>query len=254
VAKPGPDALKLLKMPRKGYLLMGVEPSFDFWDGALSMSALQSADNVVALSAFRSPELEACADILLPMAIFAETSGTYVNGEGVWQATRGAVRPQGEARPGWKILRVLGNLLDVPDFDYTEPTQISQELAELCAAAELNNAITAPDVLERHPAAAGLQRVGDTPLYAVDPLVRRAKALQQTRDAGSGTIRLHPKEAKRLGLSAEETALVKQNGYQANLVLGIDEAVPEGCAWISTGLAETAALGQPFGEVTVEKA
>jgi NADH-quinone oxidoreductase subunit G len=253
-AKPGMDALKLLKLPRKGYLLMGVEPGFDFWDGALSISALQSADIVVALSAYRSPELEACADVLLPMAIFAETSGTYVNGEGSLQTVRGAVRPQGESRPGWKILRVLGNLLDLPGFDYTEPGEVADELAALCETDMLNNGVDASATLDRQLTADGLQRIGDTPLYAVDPLVRRATALQLTRDAGSPTIRLHPSEAKRLGLAVEELALVKQNGYQASLVLNIDESVPEGCAWISTGLAETAALGQPFGEVTVEKA
>jgi NADH-quinone oxidoreductase subunit G len=241
-------------LPRKGYLLMGVEPGFDFWDGALSISALQNADIVVALSAYRSPELEACADVLLPMAIFAETSGTYVNGEGSLQTVRGAVRPQGESRPGWKILRVLGNLLDLPGFDYTEPGEVADELAALCETDMLNNGVDASATLDRQLTADGLQRIGDTPLYAVDPLVRRATALQLTRDAGSPTIRLHPSEAKRLGLAVEELALVKQNGYQASLVLNIDESVPEGCAWISTGLAETAALGQPFGEVTVEKA
>ncbi|MEW8256832.1 MAG: NADH-quinone oxidoreductase subunit NuoG, partial [Candidatus Thiodiazotropha taylori] len=110
--RAGLDTLQMLKMPRKGYLLLGVEPGRDFWNGSLSMSALQSADLVVAISAFRSPELEECADILLPMAIFTETSGTYVNAEGRWQQSRGVVRPQGESRPGWKILRVLGNLTD----------------------------------------------------------------------------------------------------------------------------------------------
>ncbi|MCG7907644.1 MAG: NADH-quinone oxidoreductase subunit NuoG, partial [Candidatus Thiodiazotropha taylori] len=90
--RAGLDTLQMLKMPRKGYLLLGVEPGRDFWNGSLSMSALQSADLVVAISAFRSPELEECADILLPMAIFTETSGTYVNAEGRWQQSRGVVR------------------------------------------------------------------------------------------------------------------------------------------------------------------
>ncbi|MCU7914557.1 MAG: NADH-quinone oxidoreductase subunit NuoG [Candidatus Thiodiazotropha sp. (ex Gloverina cf. vestifex)] len=250
----GLDVLKLLKVPRKGYLLMGVEPGLDFWSGALSVSALQSADVVVALTAYRGPELEACADILLPMALFAETSGTFVNAQGDWQQSRGAVRPQGESRPGWKILRVLGNLLDLKGFDYTDSTQVSDELSAVCSNDVLDNRFSLSTPVERQLKTDGLQRGGDTPLHAIDPLVRRASALQQTQDAGSAVIRLHPAEAQRLGLASEELALVKQNGYQVNLPLELDESIPEGCAWISTGLVATATLGQPFGEVTVEKA
>jgi NADH-quinone oxidoreductase subunit G len=250
----GLDAFQMLKMPRKGYLLMGVEPGLDFWDGALSTSALQSAEIVVAISAYRSPQLEACADILLPMGLFAETAGTYVNAEGVWQTSRGAVPPLGEARPAWKVLRVLGNLLDLQGFDYTDAAQITEELQGICNAELPPNKFNLTGSPSRQLTAEGLMRGGDTPLYAIDPLVRRADALQQTRDAGSPVIRLHPEEAKRLGLATAEQALVKQNGYQANLPLQLDDSLPEGCAWISTGLAETAVLGQPFGEVTLEKA
>jgi NADH-quinone oxidoreductase subunit G len=252
--QPGLDASKMLKMPRKGYLLMGVEPGVDFWDGALSVSALQSADIVVALSAYRNPLLEACADILLPMGLFAETSGTYVNAEGSWQSSRGVVKPQGEARPAWKILRVMGNLLDIDDFDYVDSEQVRDELKALCDGELSANSLALAGVPARQLPAGDLIRGGDTPLNAADALVRRAEALQQTRDAGSVAIRVHSVDAERLGLSGSEQALVRQNGYQAKLPLEIDDSLPEGCVWISAGLAETAALGQPFGEVTVEKA
>lgn len=250
----GLDTLRMLKLPRRGYLLMGVEPGRDFWNGALSMSALQSADMVVAISAFRSPELDACADILLPMATFAETSGTYVNAEGRWQQNRGVVRPQGESRPGWKILRVLGNLMDQPGFDYTDSQQIHDEVRAICEETQLENHQQEPKNLEQLLSASTLLRGGDTPLYACDPLVRRATALQQTQDAGSDAIRLHPDEAIRLGLEGADTAMVKQNGNQVDLPLQLDERIPMGCVWISTGLARSSTLGQPFGEVTVEKA
>jgi NADH-quinone oxidoreductase subunit G len=248
------DALTMLRLPRRGYLLLGAEPGVDFYNGALSQTALQSADIVVALSAYRSPELEACCDILLPMAIFSETSGTYVNAEGVWQHNRGAVRPQGEARPGWKILRVLGNLMNQEGFDYTDPSEISDEIKALCDDVTLGNMIARGMELEPTLSADGLQRGGDTPLYATDPLVRRATALQQTKDAGEAVIRLHPREAERQGLNVAQSALIKQNGYQARLPVVLDPSIPEGCIWVSTGLSKTAMLGQPFGEVTVEKA
>jgi len=252
--RKGLDALAMLKLPRKAYLLMGVEPGMDFWDAALSVSALQSADTVVALSAYRSPELEACADILLPMALYSETSGSYINAEGLWQSQRGAVTPPGEARPAWKILRVLGNLLDQPGFDYTDSRQVHDELRALWDGSMLDNRLEAPAGLAAQLPKGALLRAGDVPLYAVDPLVRRAAALQKARDAGSGAIRLNPAEASRLGLEAAPTAVVRQNGYQAELPLQLDEAIPEGCVWISSGLKNTAGLGQPFGEVTVEKA
>ncbi len=251
---PGLDALKMQKMPRKGYLLMGVEPGVDFWDGALSVSALQSADVVVALSAYRSPLLEACADILLPMGLFAETSGTYVNAEGSWQSSRGVVKPQGEARPAWKILRVLGNLLDMEGFDYVDSQQVLDELKGLCTDTLPVNRLSLAGDTARQLSGGELIRGGDTPLNAADALVRRAHALQQTRDAGDAAIRLHPADVERLGLAGSERVLVNQNGYQAKLPLELDDKLPLGCVWISTGLAETAALGQPFGEVTVEKA
>jgi NADH-quinone oxidoreductase subunit G len=164
------------------------------------------------------------------------------------------VPPPGEARPGWKILRVLGNLLDLQGFDYTDAGEILAELRALCPSELPANRCSLPAGASRQLAAGGLQRGGDTPLYAADPLVRRAQALQRTRDAGTSAIWLHPAEAQRLGLTANTQALVKQNGYQASLPLQLDDGLPEGCAWISTGLAETAVLGQPFGEVTLEKA
>jgi NADH-quinone oxidoreductase subunit G len=253
-AERGLDALSLLKLPRKGYLLMGIEPGLDFWDGALSVNALQSADVVVALSAYRTPQLDTCADVLLPMGLFAETAGTYVNAEGVWQSSSGAVKPQGEARPAWKILRVLGNLLDVAGFEYIDVEQILQELRSLCGGEMPPNRLTLSSGATRQLTHQGLLRGGDTPLYASDLLVRHAEALQQTQDAGAPIIRLHPAQAGQLGLTDNEQALVKQNGYQASLPLVLDESLPEGCAWISSGLTETAVLGQPFGEVTVEKA
>jgi NADH-quinone oxidoreductase subunit G len=254
VESKGLNQQSMLRLPRRGYFLMGLEPGLDFWNGPLSISALQSADTVVAMSAFRSPELEACADIILPMALFTETSGTYVNAEGRWQQSRGAVRPLGESRPGWKILRVLGNLLDQAGFEYTESQQIHDEIRALCTDAQLDNHQAGPDFLEQLLSAATLQRAGDTPLYACDPLVRRATALQQTKDAGTDALRLNSTEAKRLGLELVEQVMVKQNGNQVELPLQLDENIPSGCVWVSTGLKHSSLLGQPFGEVTVEKA
>jgi len=250
----GLDALQMLQQPRSGYLLLGVEPDRDFWNPALAQQALRNADRVVALSSYRSASLEACADLLLPIAGFAETSGTYVNAAGTWQSFHGAVNPPGEARPAWKVLRVLGNLLDLDGFDAVSSEEIRDELAALCSDVTLDNGVKAPGELELRSRCEGLMRIGDVPLYAQDALVRRAGALQRTHEVRPAQIRINPAEAKRQGLDAAEAAVLKQNGYQANLPLALDERVPDGCVWVSTALAGTEMLGGQFGEVTLEKA
>lgn len=250
----GLNALAQLSQPLKGYLLLGVEPGRDFWNPSLAQGALQSADTVVALAAYRSAELDACADVLLPIAGFAETSGSYVNAEGTWQSFRGVVNPQGEARPAWKILRVLGNLLDVEGFDQVSSEQVLEELEALCESVEPGNEVKGLQDASLHSRCDGLMRVGDVPIYALDALVRRAPALQHTKDADVAKIRLNPSEAEKQGLNSAETAQVKQNGQLANLPLEIDDRVPDGCVWISAALAGTEMLGQQFGEVTLEKA
>ena len=250
----GLDALQMLQQPRSGYLLLGVEPDKDFWNPSLAQQALLSADRVIALSGYRSASLEACADLLLPIAGFAETSGTYVNAAATWQSFRGVVNPPGEARPAWKVLRVLGNLLDLEGFDYVSSEQIRDELRAACSDIHPDNDVKVSGALELRSRCEGLMRIGDVPLYAQDALVRRASALQRTHEAASAQIRINPAEAKRQGLDTAEAALVKQNGSQANLPLQFDERVPDGCVWVSAALAGTEMLGGQFGEVTLEKA
>ncbi|MDJ0807636.1 MAG: molybdopterin-dependent oxidoreductase, partial [Gammaproteobacteria bacterium] len=254
LANGGLHSQAMLNQPLKAYLLLGVEPGRDLWDPALAQSALQSADTVVALTAYRSESLEACADILLPIAGFAETSGTYVNGEGVWQHFRGAVNPFGESRPSWKVMRVLGNLLDLDGFDYTSSDQVLDEVSVQCKGVEADNNFEPLKDASINCRAGGLMRIGNVPMYAQDALVRRAAALQQTKSAGPTMIRINSSEVKHQGVEGAELALVKQNGNQVSLPLEIDDAVPDGCVWIPTALAETEMLGQPFGEVTLEKA
>ena len=113
-AKPattvGLPAHAMLQAPRKAYVLIGVEPELDCWDGAGALKAMQAAELVIALSPYASTSTKTYAKIILPVGSFAETSGTYVNAEGIWQSFQGASKPFGAARPAWKVLRVLGNL------------------------------------------------------------------------------------------------------------------------------------------------
>ncbi|MCB1858847.1 MAG: NADH-quinone oxidoreductase subunit G [Gammaproteobacteria bacterium] len=252
--KEGADAWTMLVQPRKGYLLMGVEPGADFWSPSQATAAFERAEFVVALSSYRSAALLAAADVILPIAGFAETSGTYVNAGGVWQSFRGAVPPPGVARPAWKVLRVLGNILDITGFDQSDSEQVLQEVKVLADDRKLDNSSTEELSGDLHAGVSGTQRIGDVPLYALDPVVRRARSLQRTRDAITAVVRLNQSTAVAVGLADGESALVEQDGGRATLPVEIDPAVPDQCARIPAGLAGTESLGGQFGEVTLRKA
>ena len=251
----GLNAAQMIAQPLDGYLLMGVEPDRDFWDPASTMAALEQAGCVVALSAYRTPALEAAADVLLPMAAFAETSGTFVNAEGRWQSYTGAVSPMASARPAWKILRVLGNLIGAEGFEQCSSEEVRQELMDARPGTAPEN--RPPSGLSDSACRSrtnGLMRIGDVPIYAVDPVVRRAEALQATKAAAQGSVRLNRSTLQRAGLADGDRAGVGQNGRRAVLPVEVDDSVPDGCVRIQSGVAGSDTLGGQFGEVTLEKA
>ncbi len=176
--RTGLTAVEMLQKALKGYLLFGgVEPWVDSVDPESSRN-LAKAEFVVAVTPFANDQLREVAHVLLPMGTFVESSGTYVNLEGLWQSQPGAAQPVGEARPGWKILRVLGNLLNLSGFEYQSSEDIRDELRKLCSgdpAAAYKG--THPVVLR-----AGAAEVLDLSMYHVDALVRRAPSLQKTRE------------------------------------------------------------------------
>ena len=113
LSRPGADARAMLETPRKAYVLFGIEPGQDLADGERAHAALKAA-TVVCFTPFVTDELLDCADVLLPIGTFAETAGTFVNAEGRWQSFDAAADLAGDARPGWRVLRVLGNELELP--------------------------------------------------------------------------------------------------------------------------------------------
>ena len=248
----GLDARAMLEKPRRGYLLLGVEPELDCWDPASAMGALGQADCVVALSAFASPDLLEVADVLLPIAGFAETSGTAVNVAGDWQSWSGAVPPPGEARQGWKVLRVLGNELGLEGFGQRDSREVLEELRTACAGLEPDNAAPTTATPET-PTLDGLLRVGEVPIYAGDAVVRRATALQATDDHVDACVRLAPEDASRLGVEGADRVAVTQGGSQVTLPLVVDPCVAVGSAWIPAGVPGSS-RGPACGPVTIDKA
>jgi NADH-quinone oxidoreductase subunit G len=173
--KPGLNASDMLAARLKAYVLFGaIEPRLDIASPAIE--ALKSAEFVVALSPYDNAK--EFAHVILPIGTFAETSGTYVNLEGRWQSVAGAATPVGESRPGWKVLRVLGNLLNLPNFDYLSSEQVRDEVKSQLGSIVLSNTLAADGGGPRNAAATNV--VADVSIYAVDALVRRSPALQAT--------------------------------------------------------------------------
>ena len=180
----GRHARELLASPQKAYLLFGgTEPWADGL-GHDAQRALAGADFVVAATPYADETLKSVAHVLLPISTFVETSGTFVNLEGLWQSFAGAARPLGEARPGWKVLRVLGNLANLADFDYQSSEEVREELRARCAEVAAGSYQgTHEAALSNGGAAAGNEsRVVDVPMYSIDAVLRRAPSLQRTRE------------------------------------------------------------------------
>jgi NADH-quinone oxidoreductase subunit G len=186
VASPGLNIADMFAAKLKAYILFGaIEPKLDIASEAAS-GALEAAEFVVALSPYSTAA--EFADVVLPIGTFAETAGTYVNLEGRWQSAPGAAAPVGESRPGWKVLRVLANLLDLPAFDYTSADQITEELRKQVGEAPKFENKTVLRTLQATPASSSAPVVRDVSIYQVDAMVRRSSALQETRE-GRETLR-----------------------------------------------------------------
>ncbi len=262
VAKALPTALdgyEMFAQPRKGYLLLGIEPELDCHNPQQAVAALKQSALVVSLGSFKSGAASDYADVLLPIAPFAETSGTFVNAEGRVQSFNGVVRPLGDSRPGWKVLRVLGNVLALPGFDYDSSEQVRDEILPQGNAfvAGLDNGLDSglgDLTLAPGAATSGLQRIADVPIHFADPLVRRAPALQQTRDAAPPAARMSAATLAQQGVAAGSQVRVKQAQGEALLLAVADDTVPAGCVRVAAAHASTASLGDMFGAITVERA
>ncbi|KAA3655229.1 MAG: NADH-quinone oxidoreductase subunit G [Proteobacteria bacterium] len=253
-AAGGKNAMAMLGESLKSYVLLNVEPSLDSAAGDAARVAVAGADFVVSLSAFDSPELRAISHVMLPVSPFTETSGTFVNAEGRAQSFVAVAKPQGDTRPAWKVLRVMGNLLSLEGFDYTDSEAVRAEVLDTAAVpvAGLNNAL---DGLNIATAAvpAGLERVAEVPIYATDAVVRRAPALQRTRDAAAPVAGLSAATMASLGLNAGDAVVAKTGQGSARLVVTTDDTLADGCVRIASAHESTAALGGLSAVVSLER-
>lgn len=254
IEKLGRNTRAMLEVPRSAYVLLGTEPELDCWDGAQALKALKDAKHVVAITSYVSDAMRQYASVLLPAAAFGETSGSFVNAEGRWQSFTGAVKPLGEARPAWKILRVLGNLFELPGFEHVSSEEVLKELKSQVGEIHPDNGYAGNRVVVAVPATKGFRRAAEMPLYAVDALVRRAAPLQQTVDADVAYAFLAPEDAKRFKLTAGDKLTLRYDGARVTLPVKLDESIAAGEVWVPAGLAATLAIGPMFAAVELEKA
>jgi len=249
---------------------MDVQPTADGWyefksriqrepvielavSGKVNLDNLTAADLVVALSSYEHRAVE-YAHVMLPIGPFTETAGTFVNMEGRAQTFNGCVQPLGESRPAWKVLRVLGNLLGLSGFEQDSADAVRKEvLGAGDVGGKLANAIHVPSLPPLSAPADALQRIGEVPIYATDPIVRRSQPLQKTRDAEPPLAWVSPSLYQQLGLTAGDYVRVRQGAGEAVVGVAVDERLPQGCVRLATARPETAGLGPMFGGVTVER-
>ena len=190
---------------------------------------------------------------MLPIGPFTETSGTYVNAEGRWQSFSGVASPLGESRPGWKVLRVLGNQFGLEGFEQSSSEQVRDALREQVGTIKLDNAqSTGP--LAAAMQVDGLERIGDVAIYSVDALVRRARSLQQTPDAAiAGLLRINSRQAGTSGVREGYTLIVTQGKAMVTMDVQIDDRVPDNCIRVQSGTPASSALGASFGPVAIQR-
>jgi len=249
----GKDAGQMLSESLKAYVLFNFEPEHDCWNAEQACEVLQSAEHVICFTPYTTETMRAYADVQLAIAPYTETSGTFVNVEGKWQSFQGVVGAHGESRPGWRVLRVLGNLLDLPGCDYMSSEQIREELA-----AHVIDSAAGKPIAERvavklfDKADTGLQRLSGVSIYGVDNITRRAAALQATPDAKDLAIRINSKLAGKMELRDLDRVFVRQANKRVRMELIVDDGIPDQCVWIPGGTENSAQLGSLFGDIELE--
>jgi NADH-quinone oxidoreductase subunit G len=270
----GKNAHQQLGQGLRAYVLINVEPSQDVANPVAAMAALQGAQSVIALTAYASADLLDVADCLLPITPYTESAGTYINAEGRVQSHQAVVKPLGQARPAWKVLRVIGNLLGFKEFSAESAEQV--RVTALSASTEqteqgevfvtgLNNLLNTAlnplnfeqngsNAMQTVMTAEGkrLERLALIPQYRTDPILRRAQSLQQTRSSLSCAAAMSASTLTRLGLTAGAPVVITQGESKAHLIAEIDNSVAENTVRIDSARTETASLGAMYGTVTLQ--
>ncbi len=237
----------MLNSDMAGYLLLNTEPELDCADSELATESLNKADFVVSITAYDTAVMREYANVLLPMAGFVESSGTYVNCEGVWQSFAGSVPPVGESRPAWKILRVLGNHLSLDGFNFDSSEEICNEVRQMCDenCNYVMGQLPLPDSAEDEQSD-GYQLFMDTPIYSTDALVRRATALQKTPHVCDEHLHMNSATAKNIAVKQDDLVEMGQAGHSEQKQVQIDDRLPNGMVMLHGGQRNSVSTRLPL--------
>ena len=247
----GFDAQQCWQHTLRSYILFGIEPELDCDNPALVRNALQQAGFIVSINSFVSDEMLSYSDVILPIASFAESAGTFVGVDGQWQSYTGAATAKGDSRPAWKVLRVLANLAKLSDFDYVSSLDVSAEVGDKINV-QLNKASAAycPDTLTTE---SGLTTVSEVAMYQCDSIVRRSEALSETEaNQMTDVAKLNETLAQKYELMAAEQIIIRNGDNQVTLGLEIDNSVADDCIYMQIATQEASHFSAGFAEVTVE--
>lgn len=247
--------------PLKAYLLQGIEPEFDVANPKKLERDLLSADLVVSVTPFVSEHLKKVASVILPSAAFTETSGTFINLAGEKQSFMGCVTPKGEARPAWKIFRVLGNLLGVNEFEFESSEEILKNIPpfnrkqQAKLAGDFDHTIVKKSPLISLDKKGGaLELITLWPDCRSDALVRRAKALKDRAvEKHYDAAHIHSETAQRLQVENGQKVLVKQQDFQEVTRIVIDDQVAVEAVLIAGGTLLAGQLENNSGLIEIVK-
>lgn len=237
----------------RSYVMMGFDPMLDTAQPTVVHDALRRASFVVSISSFDNDWVRQYANVILPMACFAETSGTFIGVDQRRQHFAGAVAPRGDSRPGWKILRVLGNISKLKGFDYISSQDVVDEIeSPLRTTVKKGKRTFIPDTLALE---SDLMLISEVGMYRSDSLVRHSQALQQTpENLACGLARINSKEADRRGLDMQHEVVIRQDERQITVPLEIDDNIADGCIYLAAATVQSAQLGSLFSQVQVSRA
>jgi NADH-quinone oxidoreductase subunit G len=255
VSANGAGVESVLSGDRRAVILMNIEPDSDLPNPVAAREALAKANTVIALSAYKSADLMEVADVILPISTFSESVSTFVNLEGRVQTVQPSVKPLGDSRPAWKVLRVLGGLLSLEGFLFNAPEEVLGEALDEGYCTRLDNKTSGTSINGNQAPLNGLERLADVNIYAGDQIVRRSSALQLTRDGKRGNqVGLSKSIFAELSLKEGDAVRVTQGTQSVDMPATLEVNLAPSAVRISAGTMASAKLGSMFGLVTVSKA
>lgn len=250
----GLSAKQMVDNQLKAYVVLHAEPKFDIENGLAAEKTFANAFGI-ALTSFKSAAAD-WAKVMLPVAPFTETSGTFVNAEGRTQSFKGVVASKGQSRPAWKVLRVLGNLLQFGGFEQESSEQVRDEVIAQGITNKLNNKVTVLGQEVRRVAEVpegSLERVAEVAIYRTDAIVRRAESLQATAISQTPDVRTNSVTLTNLQLSVGDKVKVKSSVGEGEFIVALDDNLADYTLRLAQGFDATVALGNAYAQLTVER-